>query len=961
MPIPDVVDIRISADESAPADRPRARRLLTPSGRTAKRRGAAGARTPLAMGALDCPDPGTMVGRQPELSRLRTLWREAADGTFRFVLLAGEPGVGKTRLAAELAGLAELEGARVLVGRCGEAATPYQPIVEALEPAVASCPKEWLKDQVGRHGPALVQLVPAAAERLGDRSVSDEADHGGPRPRFQDAIASALREMGPDPVLLILEDLHRATPSTVQLLERLANGPREARLLVVGTYRDAAIHPSHPMAGFLDDPAGEPLERMFLANLSPQGVTALLVDRAAVAGRSAAVLADVLWRATEGNPLLLTEVIKDLCAAGGLAGGMVNASAVDAVGIAHTVAEAVNRRLGPQGSQARGVVEVAAAIGPTFAGEILLELLEGKDDVSRAALASATGAGVIAPLAGRKGWYRFAHDLMHEAVYESLPANRRVYLHQQIAELLERPRWEAATPAALRLHHRAAATPVGRSAEAVDHARAAATAALRVHAFDEAAEFLGRALAFLESGNGSADRIDLLLQLGEANRLAGESARARQSYLQAAAVAQVAEDGPRLGRAVLGLGEVIGVWGADGLLIGLLDQALSANPGDPGLRAKLEGRLAQARAVFDSPDERKARSDKAWELAWDSRDPDIMGSVLRTRHEALSAPDDLEDRVEIDGELFAMASSSKDPDLALLAHGWRLVDLVEQGHVGDADRDRSLHAALARRSHDPLHQRDAAAWSAMWALLEGRSGQAATDIDRALALGQEGQDPSAASNYWMQQLALLLDWGTDAELDGLVDVWRELVRAHDRHPWWRASLALLLAHCGSLTEAAAELDDLLVQEAEDLPQDRTWLPTAAAMGEAAAIVGDDRAEMLARLLAPYSRRMVVWGPGLVCRGSVARVLGMLWACAGRWNQAERSFQAALAAHERANAAPLLARTRSEFGRALAAKPGGNLHAGRVRTTLTEAVEEADNQGMIRLLEQTEAALAILTP
>lgn len=952
------VDIRISADEVAPAGRSRGRRRLAPSGRTARRNAAtAGA---AVMGALDCPDAGTMVGRQPELSRLRTLWREASDGAFHLLLLAGEPGVGKTRLAAELAGLAEMEGGRVLVGRCRpDAPTPYQPFVEALEPAVASAPKDWLEDQVTRHGPAIAQLLPAAAERLG-RRAADDVDRGGPRPRFQDAVASAARELGPDPVLLVLEDLHWATRSTVQVLERLAHGPRSQKLLVLATYRDAAIHPSHAMAAFLDNPAGEALERMFLANLSPQGVTALLVDRAAVAGRSAAVLADVLWRATEGHPLLLTEVIKDLRAAGGLTGGTVNAPVVDTVGVGHTVAEVVNRRLGRPGSQARGVVEVAAAIGPTFPAEILCELLEGKEEASRAALASAVTAGVIAPVAGRTGWYRFVHDLAHEAVYASLPSNRRVFLHQEIAELIERPRWAATTPAAVRLRHRAASTPVGRSAEAVAHAREAAAAALRVHAFEEAAELFGRALAFLGSDAGPAARIDLLLQLGEANRLAGESARARQSYLQAAAVAQVAKDGPRLGRAVLGLGEVIGVWGADGLLIGLLDQAVAANPEDPGLRAKLEARLAQARVAFDSPDERKARSDKAWELAWDSQDADTMGAVLRARHEALTAPDDLEDRVEIDGELFAMASSAKDPDLALLAHGWRLVDLLEQGHVTDAERDRNLHADLARRSHDPLHQRDAAAWSAMWALLEGRSGQAAADIDRALAFGQEGQDPEAASNYWTQQLALLLDWGTEAELDGLVDVWRDLVRAHDRHPWWRSSLALLLAHCGRPEEAAVELDDLLAQEGADLPQDRTWLPTVAALGEAAALVGDDRVEMLARLLAPYSRRMVVWGPGLACRGAVSRVQGLLLAKAERWTEAERSFQAALAAHERINAGPLVARTRSEFGRALSAKPGGNLHAGRVRTTLEEAVDEADAQGMMRLLDQTQAALAVVS-
>jgi hypothetical protein len=298
-------------------------------------------------------------------------------------------------------------------------------------------------------------------------------------------------------------------------------------------------------------------------------------------------------------------------------------------------------------------------------------------------------------------------------------------------------------------------------------------------------------------------------------------------------------------------------------------------------------------------------------------------------------------------------------ELAVLAHGWRLVDLLEQGHVVDADRDRKLHAQLARRLGDPTHQRDASAWAATWALLKGRPSRASSHIDRALAFGQQAGDPHASSLYWVQQHALQLEWGADAEMDGLAEVWRDVVRSHDRDPAWRASLALLLARTGRVDEAREELDDLLAEECVDLPLDRDWLPTVASIGEVAACLGDSRTVLLAKLLGPYARRLIVVGRASACRGSVARVLGLLWGSAGEWTKAERHFQAGLSLHDRLGAGPLLARTRSEFGRVLAAKPGGPLHVGRVRTTLTQALEEADRFGMVRLAAETAAALEAL--
>lgn len=914
---------------------------------------------PEESGPLAVADPGRMIGRELEFDRVRAAWDDAASGHTRLVLVAGEPGTGKTRLAAEVAGQAAAAGATALVGRCRQdAPLPYEPFVDALIPVLSRRPDAWFVAHAERHGAGLGRLFPDIAGRL-PSAAGDE--HIGPRARFIGALASAVTEPDHAATVLILEDLHWATASTVLVLDHLVRHGSAAPLLVVGTYRASSILPNHPLARLLDDPSLPRPERVFLDELPPQSVAALLVDRAAVAGANAAPLANALWRTTEGRPLVVTELIRDFIAAKGLASGSVDWKRIEKVGLAADVAAVVERRLRAGGARMRAVLEAAATIGPAFDKALVVELTGSGDDAVDAALRKAVDASLVVGESQPEpaGRYRFSHDQVREVIYDGIAVNHQVRLQHELAARLEQPERVASVPPAVLVHHLAEATPVGRSPAAVEHAVAAGHAAMAVLAYDEASGYFGQALAFLGGGGDDTDagrRCDLLMLLGDAHHLAGESARARQSYLQAAAIAHGHQDGPRLGRAVLGLGGVLDVWGADGLLIGLLDDAVKANADDPSMQARLLARLAQARAALDTPDERKVQSDRAWELAWDSRDADTMGAVLRARHEALSAPDDLEDRVEIDGELAAMATSGNDPALGVLAHGWRVVDLLEQGHVADADRDRKSHAQLARRSGDVGHQRDAAVWSAAWALLEGRPTRAAAHIDRALALGERCHDPSAGSTYWTQQHGLLFDWGSDAELDGLVNVWRDLVRSHDQAPAWRASLGLLLVRTGRFDEAAVELDDLVDACGPDLPLDRVWLPAVAAMGEVAAALGDPRAAAVADLLQPYSRRLIVVGNGLVCRGSVARVLGLLHATTGKWNQAERQFQAALTAHDTIGAGPLLARTRSDFGRALASKPGGPLHAGRVKTTLEQAAGEADACGMTYLAVQTRAAL-----
>ncbi|MBV8993271.1 MAG: adenylate/guanylate cyclase domain-containing protein, partial [Pseudonocardiales bacterium] len=180
------------------------------------------------------------VGRDGELDRLGQLWKEAAAGELRVVLVAGEPGVGKTRLAAELARRVHDEGAMVLAGRCDEdLGVPYQPFVETLRHFVDH--GELLAGRLGRYGGELARLVPEVGGRVPALPPPLRSDPETERYWLFDAVASWLVAASTDePVLLVLDDLHWAAKPTLMLFRHVVRA-RGGRVLVLGTYRDSEL------------------------------------------------------------------------------------------------------------------------------------------------------------------------------------------------------------------------------------------------------------------------------------------------------------------------------------------------------------------------------------------------------------------------------------------------------------------------------------------------------------------------------------------------------------------------------------------------------------------------------------------------------------------------------------------------------------------------------------------------
>ena len=455
------------------------------------------------------PVGGPLAGRTKEMEALRRAWADAVAGHGGMVMLAGEAGVGKSRLAAELAGEVDADGATVLVGRCpAGGAEPYHPLVEALGPLPPG--------HVGGREGVFMELAKAVAARA-ERS----------------------------PVLLVLDDLHRTDRSTALAIRHVVEMAAHARILVVGTYRDTAVDRAHPLVELLSCPA---VERIEIEGLSVDDVTELVGDPE---------LGRRLWRASAGNPVTMAELLRP----GALDGRM------------HTFDELVARRVAELRPPARAFLQAAAVAGSEFHVDVVARAVGIRMERAAAALKQVAGAGfVVEEPSGPGDTRRFVHDMVRESVVRGLEPGRRVDLHLQIGRALGAHPRRSGAPAALLAWHYRAAAPVGGSSPALGYSAQAGERAMELLAWEEAAIHFGHALA-ASAGAAPKLRCDLLLALGEAQRLAGEKQRARQAFLEAATLAEACFDGARLTRAALALGHVDAVWGKDAELERLAGEA----------------------------------------------------------------------------------------------------------------------------------------------------------------------------------------------------------------------------------------------------------------------------------------------------------------------------------------------------------------------------------------------------
>ena len=385
------------------------------------------------------------VGREDELVRLLGAWKEARAGRRRVFLLAGEPGVGKTRLAAEVARVAQDEGATVLWGRCDEElAVAYQPFSEALQTwsdSASDTERHLLLDD-----PDVIRLLPEADRRAPQGStplMSVSVDPEGERLRLFGAVAGFLRRLSADaPVALVLDDLHWATAPTLLLLRHLVRDPAPAPLLVIATYRDTDLDRSHPLADMLAGFRREPdVERVALGGLSESAVgefvEATAGERLDTAG---AELASALHQQSEGNPFFVGQLLRHLVESGGLAevdGRWRVTAPVDRLGIPEGIREVVGRRLSRLSDAANQTLRTAAVMGREFDLRTLAAVSDGSDaDAVLDHVEKAVAAHLVDEVRVAPDRFSFSHALVRQTLLTELTAARQARLHRRIGEAL---------------------------------------------------------------------------------------------------------------------------------------------------------------------------------------------------------------------------------------------------------------------------------------------------------------------------------------------------------------------------------------------------------------------------------------------------------------------------------------------------------------------------------------------
>ncbi len=901
------------------------------------------------------------VGRERELHALSTQLALAAGGIGRLVLVAGEPGIGKTRLLGEFAAATSARGWLVLAGRAyeGEGLPPYLPFMEALGGCFAGRSRQELRELLGYAAAGVAHLLPELQERLPGLAprpaLSPEHERYRLFESVCDVLVSLARAAESRGLLLTLDDLHWADAPSLLLLRHLARRAFAAPLLVIGAYRREDLGGEHPLLDLLAALRREALgETLTLAPLADEAAALLVAQLAGTA--PAPGVATAIQRQAEGNPFFLGEVVRHLSAEGvdladpGAAGVR--------IGLPEGVREVIGRRLARLSTAALTALQAAAVLGDGVRFAELREASGLAEEPLLDALDALLAAGMLRE-AGQG--YQFGHALIRETVYAALGLARRQRLHRRAAEAIERLHAGNLTPhvAALANHWRLAG-PAGYAQKALSFARQAAQQAEAVFAWETAATHWQTALDALAmiAEPDPGGRCDLLLALGEARQRAGDYHAAQAAFVAAMEHAKALGSADRFARGALGFA---GRWtnGEGGERTrDYLDEATGLlSAGDSVLRVSLLARRSvQTFNLHDHPGwlrESRALCEEAVAAARRIADPKALLTALNAQHLALWSPDLLAQRRAIAAEMIAIAGAVNDPEMKLEGRHWLIIDLLESGDRSEYDAELAAYEREVRALRQPFYSWPAFLTQAMTALLEGRFADAEALANEALRVGRSARGAEAVEMWQIQRCALLFERGQLAALDGYV---RTLPQPETRG----LLLGPLAGELGRREEAKSWLNWIAGIEEDWLadPTRSLYFPAVDVVAaEVCAILGErTHAASLYALLRPYADQIVVDSWAVQSRGPIAYYLGLLASTLEDWDTAERRFAEAAAIAARIGAKPYEARSRHGHA-AMLLRRGRRGDAGQARELLAAAVATYDALGMGYWAEKARALLA----
>lgn len=910
---------------------------------------------PARLAALTSESLFRFAGRAEELEQLAAaLKRAATDGRLEVVLLGGEPGIGKTAVAARAALVAHRQGVSLLYGGCEEGlAVPYQPWIRALSSLVSHAGTELLEAHVEVHGSVLARLVPALARRLRDVPALAVTDPETERFLLFEAVVGLLAGASAEvPLLMLLDDLQWADATSLQMLHHLVLSSVPLRLLVVGTYRDTDLSRTNPLAALLADLRREHnVARLHLDGLRDVELIQLLESAAGqdLSDRGVA-LAHALQRETGGNPFFAVEMLRHLAETGAIVldddGRYRVPDDVGQLGLPGSVREVVGSRVARLGSEAGRILSVAAVIGEDFELDVLAQVADADEDHVLDVLDSAAAATIVTEAEGLPLRYRFAHALIRHTLYQDMSAARRQRAHRRVAQTLEELGGADGGRVAELAHHWLAATRPTDLDKAFHYARRAAEGALGALAPLDAVGWYEQALDLLgqHAELNQRERAALLVGLGEAQCQAGQPGY-RETLLEAAAEAQRVSDTEQLVAAALantrGYSSFVAV---DAERLAVLQAALAAvGGGDSESRARL---LAVMAGQVDPLDwrQRRALASEAIAVARRLDDDRAMLAVLTATYGSRAQPESIGERLTDTEREVVLADGLGDPVARCLARYNRLHACLESGDIVEVDARLDEMRAIVEQTGLPYLQQ-LVLLSRYWRLLlDGRTAEAEAASTQVLEIGTRIGQAEALSMYGAQLFRIRHEQG---RLSEIVDLVAHAAADNPTLPSLRAALIEVYCELGRRDEARALFAHDVASDFSDFPLDIVWLTSMVRCADSAAELGDrDAAEVLYQRLAPFAD-MVAGNPATVA-GSVARPLGRLATLLGQCDAAEAHLRDALAVHERLRAPYWIARTQLDWADLLLVRDEpGDRQAARELVRASRQIAEAHDYAGLR--------------
>ncbi len=885
---------------------------------------------------------GPFVGREALVAECFDEWKA---GEWRTLLVAGEPGIGKTRFVAELCSRVVETRAKVLIGRCDEdVAAAYRPWTEALDPLLQTMSVAGLEAFVAQNGAELAHVVPALHRRVSDLPPFLDADAATVQGLVIDAVIAFLLCNADDaPLVIVLDDVHWIDPASLVIMRRIAEGTA-ANVSIIATYRDTDLNRMHPLSAALADLRRVPATRRVALDGLDEGA---VEDFMRIAGGYAldaegVRLAAAVHEETAGNPLFVGEMLRHLAESGAIRRSDDRWVADAAISLPEGLREVIGRRLTRLGDDVCAVLRLAAVVGRSFDPDVLQAVLS-RDVLDQLDVAAATG---IVVEVGRN--YEFRHAVLRDVLLSELSSARSQRLHRDIVAVLE-ARWTLTLDQhldELAYHHYEAHTD-----DAAHWCLRAANAASANMQFDQAVEWSDRGLELIELADvaDQATRCDLLIarSLGSTQSAFDQGITASKQAFEAAVALN---DEQRMAESLLTIGlPTTGALAHEHIdfLKASLERLHDFTAVD---RWRVEGLLLTIEVVGPNitPAEFHDRVLRIIEHL-DPNDPQACAAAGRLldgvvyMNQARLAEAIVERYPAPDGD----GSTWGIPPDRIVGHMRLNLGDREGFERGLDDYERGLGPGIRWwLAGAGLRQS-----RAMAALLDGRWDDARRFVaeirevaphDGNFALGCQTQDA------WIQR--------ETGEVEAVYQLTRQLAELLPDLVVLKATLVLEAAEAGHVSEVVELLDEFAPDDF--VAVGRGWLTLGAFSFLAWGAVTADahqHAPVLRRLLQPYAGQMAVYASGVYVISSIDRLLAGLAALDGDHAESDRLFAAAFAQEQALSAPPLVARTQHWWARALIRRGEPE----RAPALIESARATASELGMTHLVTQLDELTASL--